>query len=269
LSAEKPPRRLVVRWATLKGLAAIILFFIITVLTEYLVVVYAMSLGAVENPQNRIFGFISPLFHLVPITVIITLVASWAFLTRYVAVRPSEAQRPRLGLPGKRAKKQRFGGVRRFFGRIKSGLLRFKSVTYVWQKIHFARATIKSALTVIIAFSALVLLVSLLAYPQLVYLTITNAYKTNSVLFDFVRAISQALAPVGQALSSINAAFISAAPNFRNFVVSLGALTAPLINLDATGKYLVFQNVAAWTSALTAVFYGEYTRNRYRYRKRK
>jgi len=269
LSDEKPPRRLFVHWATLKGLAAIILFFIITVLIEYLVVIYAISLGAAENPQNVIFGFISPLFNLVPIAVIITLVASWTFLTRYIAVRPSETQRPKAGPPSKRGKKQRFRSVRKFFGRVESGLLKFKGVTYVWQKIHFARATIKSALAVIIAFSALILLVSLLAYPQLVYLTVSNAYKTNPALLNLVKGISQALAPVGQALASMNSAFISAAPTFRNFVVGVSAVTSPLMNLDATGKYLVFQNVAAWTSALTALVYGVYMRNRYRYRKRK
>jgi hypothetical protein len=269
LSDEKPQRRLVVRWATLKGLAAIILFFMITVLIEYVVVIYAISLGAAENQQNVILGFISPLFHLVPIAVIITLVASWTFLTRYTAVRPSEAQRPKAGPPSKRGKKQRFRSVRKFFGRIESGFLKIRGVTYIWHKIHFARATIKSALTVILVFSALILLVSLMANPQLVYLTVTNIYKTNPALLNFVKGISQALAPVGQALSSVNSAFVSAAPAFRNFVVSLSAVTRPLINLDATGKYLVFQNVAAWTSAVTALVYGVYTRNHYRYRKRR
>lgn len=269
MSDEKAPKRLVVRWATLKGLAAIILFFIIAVLIEYLVVVYAISLGATENPQNVIFGFISPLFTLVPITVIITLVASWTFLTRYIAVRSPETQRPRPGPPSKRGRKSRFRGVREFFGRIKAGLLKAKGVRYVWQKIHFARATTKSALAVILTFSALILLVSLLAYPQLVNLTIANAYGTNQALLNFVRGVSQALAPISQGLSSINSGFISAAPGFRSAVISLSVLTSPLTNLDATGKYLVLQNVAAWTSALTALIYGEYTRNRYRYRKRK
>jgi hypothetical protein len=269
LSDEKTPRRLVVHWATLKGLAAIILFFIIAVLIEYLVVLYAISLGATENPQNMISGFISPLFTLVPITVIITLVASWTFLTRYIAVRSPETQRQRPRPSGKRGKKSRFRGVREFFGRIKSGLLKAKGVTYVWQKIHFARATTKSALAIILTFSALILLVSLLAYPQLVYSTIINAYRTNQVLLDFVKGVSQALAPISQGLSSINTGFISAAPSFRSAVISLGVLTSPLTNLDATGKYLVVQNVAAWTSALTALIYGEYMRNRYRYRKRK
>ena len=269
MSDEKPPKRLVVRWATLKGLAAITVFFVIAVLIEYLVVIYAISLGATESPQNVIFGFISPLFTLVPITVIITLAASWTFLTKHVAVRSPETQKPRPGPPSKRRKKSRFGGAREFLGRIESRLLKTKGVAYVWRKIHFARATTKSALAVIMTFSALILLVSLLAYPQLVYLTITNAYRTNQALLNLVSGVSQALAPLSQGLSSINSGFISAAPSFRAAILSLSVITSPLTSLDAAGKYLVLQNVAAWTSALTALIYSEYIRNRYRYRKRK
>jgi hypothetical protein len=40
-----------------------------------------------------------------------------------------------------------------------------------------------------------------------------------------------------------------------------------LADLDNVGKYLFFQNIAAWVSALVTLFYGEYTRKSYRYRK--
>jgi hypothetical protein len=40
-----------------------------------------------------------------------------------------------------------------------------------------------------------------------------------------------------------------------------------LADLDNVGKYLFFQNIAAWVSALVALFYGEYIRKSYRYRK--
>jgi len=265
VSSQKPPKRLVIRWATLKGLAAIILFLIIAVLMEYFVVLYSMGLGVEEKPENKVFGLISPLFHLVPATVIIALMSSWIYLTRHAAIRSPEIQKGKGDF--KRDKKQRLKGMKKFFGRMKSGLLKVKGVTYVWQKIHFARATIKSALTIILVFSALILLVSVLAYPKLIYQTIVNAYKANPALLNFVKGTSQALAPLSEFFSGVTNVLLSAAPGFRNSVLAFGSIVEPLSSLDSVGKYLVFQNVAAWISALVALVYGQYMRKSYRYRK--
>jgi len=221
---------------------------------------------------------ISPLFHLVPMAVIITLVSIWTYLTRRVAVKSHEVGRGKVGTATKRGKEleSKEAGkiaskisraVRRFLDKIKSGLLRVKGFSYLWQKIHFARATIKSALTVLLVFSAFILIVSLLAYPQLIYHTISNAYQNNSSLLNFVRGTADALAPIGGIFSSINNALLSVAPGFRDSVLSLGIIIKPLADLDNTGKYLVFQNVATWVSALAALFYGEYIRRGYRYKK--
>jgi len=280
LSTGKLPKRLVIRWATLKGLAAIILFLIIAVLVEYLVVLYAVNLGVKENPENLLqwrFQFpgtdwiitilISPLFHLVPIAVIITLVFSWTYLTKHVAIKPYQKQKEKVEPYAKRRKEPRLKEIRKFFGKIKSELLRVKGVAYLWQKIHFARATIKSALTVLLVFSAFILMVSLLAYPQLIYQTISNAYIRNPSLLNFVKGTAQTFASIGQIFSAINNALLSAAPGFRGFVLRLGIIIKPLVDLDNVGKYLIFQNVAAWVSAFAALAYGEYMRKGYRYKK--
>jgi hypothetical protein len=220
----------VIRWATLKGLAAIILFLVIAVLVEYLVVLYAVSLGVEEKPENSLqWGFqfpgtgwmvrivISPLFHLVPIAVIIALVSSWAYLTKCAAVRPREAQKGKAEAYAKRGRESRLEEVKKFFGKVKSGLLKVRGLAYLWQKIHFARATIKSALTVLLVFLAFILVVSLLAYPQLIYQTVLNAYTSNPSLLDFVRGTSQDLAGVGGLFSAVNDALLSVAPGFRDF----------------------------------------------------
>jgi hypothetical protein len=289
LSTQKPPKRLVIRWTTLKGLAAIILFLIITALTEYFIVLYAISLGvkdttllqwSIQFPGTDwiMTISISPLFHLVPIAVIITLLFSWTYLTRYIAAKPHEVGREKVRPVSKRGKEPKSKEVRKltskishtvknFFGKIKSGLLRVKGVAYLWQKIHFARATIKSALTVFLVFSAFILIVSLLAYPKLLHQTISNAYQNNSSLLNFVKGTTEALAPIGGVFSSANNALVSAAPSFRGFVLSLGTIINPLVYSDNVGKYLFFQNVAAWVSALTALLYGEYIRKGYRYKK--
>jgi hypothetical protein len=273
----------------LKGLAAVILFLIITALTEYFIVLYAISLGvkdttllqwSIQFPGTEwiITISISPLFHLVPIAVIITLLFSWTYLTRHIAVKPHEGGIEKVGVVYKRGKELKLKEnrkltskishtVKRFFGKIKSGLLRIKGVAYLWQKIHFARATIKSALTVFLVFSAFILIVSLLAYPKLIYQTISNAYQNNSYLLGFVRGTTQAFAPIGGIFSPINNALLSTTPGFRDFASSLGNIIKPLVDLDNAGKYLLFQNIAAWVSALAALFYGEYIRKGYRHKK--
>jgi hypothetical protein len=276
LSTQKPSKRLVIRWATLKGLVAIILFLLIATLIEYAIVLYAMNIGVKEKPEALLqwtFSFpgtnwivtitVSPLFNLVPIAVIIMLAFCWIYLTRQTAIKPSEVRRGKVELGAKRVKESR---VKEFFGKIKAGLLKIKGFAYVWQKIHFARATIKSALTVLIVFATFILLVSLFAYPRLIYQAISNAYQSNPSLFNFVKGTSQALASLGGVL---NSALLGAAPSFRNFALGLGSVIGPLASLDNAGKYLVFQNIAAWISALITILYGEYIRKGYRYRARR
>jgi hypothetical protein len=296
-SGGRLSRRLILRWATLKGLAAIILFLILAILIEYAIVAYAISLGVrEENPLKWSFKFpgtdwtitiaVSPLFHIVPLSVIITLVFCWVCMTRYAAMQPPK---PLEGKP--KAKQQKKGqaqkaketfasrigsAIRKFFGKIKSGLLRIRGVSYVWSKVSFARATIKSALITIIVFSALILLISVIAFPWLIYGTFSNLYRGNPSLLEFVKSVNnalkgfvEALGPIGWLCSAINNAIISAAPSLRGFVSALGGLVKPLVDLPPFGKYLVFQNVAAWVSALTVFSYGFFTRKGYRFRKAK
>jgi hypothetical protein len=275
LSVQQPPKRLLIRWTTLKGLAAIILFLIIATLIEYVVVLYAINLGVKDTtPLQWSAQFpgtdwiltiaISPLFHLVPIAVIITLLFSWTYLTRHVAVKPHELRKGKAGSVAKGVKESK---LKKFFGKIKSGLLRIKGVAYLWQRIHFARATTKGALTVLLTFATFILIVSFLAYPRLIYQTISNAYQSNPSLLNFVKGTAEAFAPIGGIFSGINNALLSATPGFTDFALGLGTIIKPLADLDNVGKYLFLQNIAAWISALTALFYGEYVRKTFRYRK--
>jgi hypothetical protein len=292
LSTKKPPKRLTFQWTTLKGLTAILLFLTVATLTEYIIVLYAINLGVrdetLQHWSSQFPGTdwtmtmtISPLFHLVPIAVIIALVSSWTYLTRHVAVRPPKKWKGKVKSISKSKKEGGFkevkkltSKIRRFFRGLKSALLRIRGVAYLWQKIHFARATIKSALTVLLVFGALILLVSVLAYPKLIYWIVSNAYQNDPALLGFVtwignsgKNIADALAPIGWICSAADNALLSTAPTFRDFVLSLGGLIKPLVELDGAGKYLVFQNVAAWVSALTALLYGGRKRKTYRHRK--
>lgn len=292
MSTKKPPKRLIFQWTTLKGATAILLFLIVATLTEYIVVLYAINLSVKDETLQQwsspfpgtdwtVTITISPLFHLVPIAVIIALVSSWTYLTRHVAVKTPEKWKGNAKSISKHRKERGFKEVKKlakkitdFFGNLKSALLRIRGIAYIWQKIHFARATIKSALAVLLVFGALILLMSVLTYPQLIYWTVSNAYRNNSWLLGSVTWISNsgkgivtALAPIDWICSATNNALLSIAPTFRDFILSLGGLTKPLVELDDAGKYLVFQNVAAWASASIALLYGGRKRKIYRHKK--
>jgi ABC-type glycerol-3-phosphate transport system permease component len=280
LSAVQPPKkRLVFRWTAPKGLIAIILFLIAATLIECLVMVYALNLGVKDEtvlkwdlqfPENVTIT-VSPLFHIAPIAVIITLVFSWSYLTKHIAVKPYRIRKEKMKQSSKPKKTRGFSRrIKGFFRKMKSGLLKVKAVSYLWQKIHFGRAVIKSAFVIIMVFAASILVISLLTYPQLIYHFVLNTFATNDAFHGFVKSTSsvatgfaEVLAPIGWVCSAIKNALISVAPGFRDFGVSVGNLIKPLVDLDGFGKYLVFQNVAAWVSAVTALAYGWYARKGY------
>jgi len=268
----------------LKGLITPIVFLAVAVLAEYLVVVYAMDLGVkdvgVLTINWPVTTTISPLFHLVPTAVVVTLLFTWMYFTKKLSVKPlqrvgrteaSGGRRTEMKQPTSKASQT----TKSSLDKTKPGPARVRGISYLWEKIYFARATIKSALTVFLAFLVLVLIVSLLAYPALVYQTISSAYQNHSSLYDFVvsvanslRGFAQAVSPIGWIASTINNGLLAIAPGVRDLGLALGGLIEPLANLDPAGKYLVFQNTAAWISVLLILFYGEHARKSYRYRKK-
>jgi hypothetical protein len=291
LSTQPDRRRPVIRWTTLKGLITVILFLAVTALIEYFVVLYAMGLGVQDKSVSQwSFRFpgtgwpvtiaISPVFHLVPICVIITLGFSWTYLTKKVTLRRQEIRRgkvetfPRQRIERKGLISRVSRAARSFSRKIKSGLSRTRGISYLSQRIHFARPTIRSALTVLLVFVAFTLLFSLLAYPQLIYRSVSNAYQTNLAFRNFVisvnnwvKGVAEALGPIGWLGTSINNALIAAAPGVRSLGVGFGGLISPLATLDNVGKYLFFQNATAWISVLVVIVYGERTGKGYRYKK--
>lgn len=273
MSAQKPAGKPMLRWSTLKGLAAIALFIILAALIEWAIVVYAISLGVKDENCFQFPGAnwnISILFHIVPVSVIIALAASWVCMVRYAALKPVEKPKP-IQKKTQTSKRMR---VSISLEKVKSAVLKVRGVAYIWEKV--SSATAKSAVIMLLVFSALILLISVLAYPWLIYRTFASLYQSNPSLLAFVKATNSALqgfaetvAPIGWVCSAIRNALVSAAPSFRSFVLSLGMITKPLVDLPPVGKYLVFQNIAAWISALTVLFYGAYTRKGYRYRRPK
>ena len=272
----------------LRGLVPLVLFVLITALLEILVVLYAISLGLKDTGLVQwSFSFpgasspttlaISPLFHLVPLCVIATLACGWVYLSRRLAIRRQEIRKGKIDL-STRQKVEKKGILSRIrlAGKnfSKSVRTRFSGVSRAAQRVRLGRPTVRSAVFVLLIFGALILTFSLFAYPNLIYQGVSNLYRTNGGLANFVastnswaRGAAEALGPIGWLTSSINSGLLSAAPGFRDFAVGLGGAISPLASLDDAGKYLAFQNIATLFSVLLILLYGERVGKGYRYKK--
>ena len=299
MTSEERWKRLIFRWTAPKGFIAIVLFFALALLFEYLMVYFFTFSGLTDNFTFKFFTItISPLFHLMPLGVIFVLISSWTYLTKYVAVVPlriSPAKKPlethRRRHP--RARKIRFKSFRNFFGkigrkfgrvgraikapfrRIGAAFLRIRGVSYVQRRLFFARAAVKSTATVLTVFLVSVLALYILVYPNLLNDLAFELYSANPSFHGFVlktieiaQGVAQALSPIGWLASAINDALRAVAPGFRNTIEGFGASTThPLTNLDLVWKYIICQNAAAWISAIVVLAYGEYSSRVYSIRK--
>jgi len=289
MPSEKPWKRLVFKWTAPKGFIAVALFFAIALLIEYLMVYFFTLSGLTDKFLFKFFTInISPLFHLMPFGVIVVLVSSWTYLTRYIAVVPRrispakktpEPRRRPYPRGTRKMRFKRFGRVSRaikaFFRRIGGAILRIRGVSYLQKRLFFARAAVKSTVTVLAVFLLSVLTLYILAYPKLTYNLVTGIYEASPSFHGFVlktieigKAIAQALSPIGWLASAINNALRAAAPGFRKALEGFGGpITESLAKLDLVWIYTLCQNVAAWVSAVVALAYGEYTSRLYRIRK--
>lgn len=265
--AENRTKRLSIRPQTLRDLETLILFLIIAVLVEVLVVLYAMRIG-VKDQMLLQWSFtathttlsISPLFDLVPLAVIVWLGASWSYLRKQVFIRPSEPQRGTPNIPGRGAKAQK----RTLAQRLGITFSSRKKTANLGRGVRSRRTNIRSALIVLGAFSALLVLISLFTFPQLIFNAIATAYENDPSLLNFVRGVGAAVTPIGEFLWPINNVLRGSAPGFRNFVLAFGGAISGLATMDNDGKYLVFQNASAWISTLAVLFYGKYGRKGFR-----
>ena len=281
MASEERWKRLIFRWTAPKGFVAIVLFLALALLFEYLMVYFFTFSGLKDNFAFNFFTItISPLFHLMPLGVIFVLISSWTYLTKYLAVvprrrSPTKKQLETLRRLPRRGRKMRFKSFKNFFSRISAAFRRIRGVSYVQQRLFFARAAVKSTATVLTVFLVSVLVLYILVHPNLSHDLAIGLYSANPSFHGFVlktieigRGIAHALSPIGWLASAIDGALRAAAPGFRNTVEGLGSsMTEPLTNLDLVSKYTFCQNAAAWISALLALVYGEYISRVYRIRK--
>jgi len=289
--SETSGKRLIFRWGAPKGFAAIIVFFLLALLFEFLLVYSFQSFGLTDaNPWTGTLQIpstdlsfrisVSPLFHFLPATVIVVLVSSWTYLTKYTAFIPSRAETAKRTLPSARRETQRreFRWLRRFsksisrrlqgvWRSVKARFQRIRGVSYFAKRLYVARAAVRSALTVLALFLSMSLLLYVVVYPDLIYHGVIGLYRGNPSFLWFVTGTTDLVRGVGQALAPVNDALLGAAPGFRDGLAGFGAsLTGSVVGLDVAGKYVLSQNVAAWVSAFVALFYGSFVSSR-RYRR--
>ncbi len=296
-SEEKRWKRLIIRWTAPKGFAAMLLFLASVFLLEYLAV-YSFLSGGLTDEFTWIETFqvpyvnwsftlaVSPLLHLLPLSVMIVLISSWIFLTRHMAFIPHRIEPARkTAVKRRQPKRRRFRSIRNFFKRIsrnmqkigeafKEAFLRIPGFSKLSRRLFFAKTAVRSATIILLAFVSFALLAFSLAYPLWIHDAVVNFYRGNPSIVSFVigtqeslQSLGQALAPVEGIATAINNALLAAAPGFRTSLQSLGASAEPIAKLDITGKYLLVQNLAAWVCALIALAYGKYASAR-RYKRR-
>jgi len=281
VASEERWKRLIFRWTGPKGFVAIVLFFALAFIFECLMVYFFTFSGLTDNFAFKFLTItFSPLFHLMPVGVILVLVSSWAYLTKYVAVMPRRTSPAKKPLETHRrqpqkARKTRFNSFRNFSRRIGAAFLRIRGVSYVQQRLFFARAAVKSTATVLTVFLVSVLALYILVYPNLFHNLAIGLYSANPSFHGFVlktietsKGLAQALSPIGWLASAIDGVLRAVAPGFRSTIEGLGSsMTGSLTNLDLVWKYALCQNVAACISAVGALAYGEYASRMYRIRK--
>jgi hypothetical protein len=271
MSSKKLLKRLTLRWYTRKATVTLILFLLLAIFIEYTIVRFSLFLGVTEvSMLTQTFRFpdasmsftvvISPLFHLIPIGVVITLVFSWMHLIKHVAVRPRKIT-PEKKASGKN-KKLRLKLVGRVFGKLKETL---ESVSCKWRQLFFAQAAVKSALSVLAVFVVVVLVVYVTVYTSLIGESTVGFYNSNpsaleivAKTVEFLSEAGQVLTPLGWLASLIDGALKAAAPEFRSTIQGFGMAISPLVGMDAVGKYILCQNIAAWTPAIITLTYGQY-----------
>ena len=294
LSSEKSLKRLMFRWTTRKGFTAVIAFLVLSFLVEYLLVWFFTSsklmdktalVTTIQVPFIE-WSFtitISPIFHFIPTGVIIVLLSAWMYFTKRTATLPRKTEFVRKTFVTEKKQyskgKIRFKQFRRFsrnmdrrfrslnkrlgifYHRLGSAVLRIRGLSYIFQRLSFARAATKSAVTTITVFLVFFFLLYLWGYPNSIYNSVTGFYRMNPAFLNFVlqttnigRGMAQVLSPIG----ALNSAILNAAPGFRSALENLGTtLVSPVAALDPIAKYAFFQYFAAIISAVIVLIYGE------------
>ncbi|MCW3981529.1 MAG: hypothetical protein NWE81_00205 [Candidatus Bathyarchaeota archaeon] len=278
----KPERRSKLRWGTRKRLSAIIVFAILTLALQYLVTALTVS-QTKKDPTAIVLPYmssvVSPLFHLLPIAVTITLTACFSYVSDLLAVR-KKAPLTKSVRTGRRSNAIRVKSKRRFLDRLRTlaqtarrRILRNQVLSYIGKRMASAENSVRSAVSILASFTLLLALVTFAAYPRLILNATLDFFGWNTAFLNFVaatyefsNALTNAVQPIGAVAASVQRALITAAPSFRTVLEGAASITSGLAALSPAEKFLIIQNSAAWTVAILALLVGQKMRTRRRVR---
>ncbi|HDQ05143.1 MAG TPA: hypothetical protein ENN36_00275 [Candidatus Bathyarchaeota archaeon] len=250
-------------WTDPKGLLTAGLFLALAFISEYFMVSFFVGSGLTETTAYPLP--VSPLFHLLPLTVILVLVSSWMYLTKHLAMRPhrispAKVPKARRRHPRRRTKTTQnvMGTIKKFFSKISSALTRSSGASSAPQRFSFGRVALEGTVTVLAFFLLSIILLSVLVYPNLFTDFAVDFYSKTSLLQDFMQSLADALVSISSGLDSIAPAFRNA---FENLVPTK---TLSLTERDILWRYIFCQNAAAWVSAISALASVKYFSTTYR-----
>ncbi len=253
-------------WTAPKGLLTIGLFLALVLISEFFMVSFFAGSGLTETAAYPLP--VSPLFHLLPLAVILVLVSSWIYLTKHVTMGPrvtSPAKVSKIRRRHPRGRKTRLtftqritGAIKKFFSKITAIFSRSSGVSVTQRRLSFDRAALESTVTVLTIFLLSIILLSVLVYPRLFTDFAVGFYSTTSPLQGIIQALANALVPIASGLNSI-------APGFRDaFGGLVSSSSQSLTEGDILLRYVFCQNVAAWISAISALAYVRHITKTYR-----
>jgi hypothetical protein len=244
-------------WTAPKGLLTIGLFLALAFISEFFMVSFFAGSGLAETTAYPLP--VSPLFHLLPLAVILVLVSSWMYFTNHIATRPHRISPAKVSKSRRRRSRRTtkstrnlMGAIKKFFSKISSVFLRSSGGSSAPQRLSFGNLAFESTVTVLTIFLLSIILLSVLVYPNLFTEFAAGFYSKTSPLQGFMQSLAEGLAPIASVLDSI-------APGFRSaFEGIVSARTPSLTEGDMLWRYVFCQNAAAWISALAALAYVRY-----------
>jgi hypothetical protein len=270
MASKGKRNRLTFRWTAPKGLLTIVLFLALAFISEFFMVSFFAFSGLTEVFAYKFFTVtVSPLFHLLPLAVILVLVSSWIYLTKHIAMRPyrksptkvteSRRRRPRGRKTRSKSTRSVIGDIKNFFNQISSVFLRSRGGSFVQRRLSFGRVALESAVTVLTMFLLSIILLSVLVYPNLFTDFAVGFYSANSAFHGFVLKTIETLQGIAKALAPIDGGLRAIAPGFRNaFEGLVTSRPHSLTEGDLLWRYVFCQNAAAWVSAIASLAYVRY-----------
>jgi len=264
MASKAKRNRLTFRWTAPKGLLTIGLFLALAFISEFFMVSFFAGSGLTETSAYPLP--VSPLFHLLPLAVILVLVSSWIYLTKHIAMRlrrisPAKVSKSRRRPRGRKTCKSTrsvMGAIKNVFSKISSVFLRSSSGSFVQRRRSFGSVALESAVTVLTIFLLSIILLSVLVYPNLFTDFAVGFYSKTSPLQGFMQSLADAVVSIASGLDSI-------APGFRDAFEGLVlSRTQSLTGGDILWRYVFCQNAAAWVSAIAALAYVRYFSKTYR-----